>query len=723
MTNKFIGLSFLVLCVLVLFSVALDYAEAVTISCQASPTSATLNQNVVFTANLTGPTENLLYDWVGACLSDYTQTLQTCQNSYSSAGNYTAHIEARDATSPTLQLLATSSCSVVVAPQCTTRAYKACFSGDSYWYDSCGNRQEINQSCGNVGCNTGGICAAPQLNVSCSSSPNPANINQQVNFTSNVSGGTGNFSYSWTGACSGNQANCYNSFSNSGTQTSNLTVTSGSQTQTANCSVSVQQQNNCSGRNFKACYSGNVYWFDSCSNLQDQYQNCQGRGCSNGQCQSSSNLTVSCAASPSSANTNQSVNFYAAASGGTGSYTYYWSGACTSPSYSSSYANCQNSFSTSGVQTANVTVYSGGQTASTSCSTYINPATNNYCVNSGSYYCLGNNVYTPQICYSNGQTYNSSQLAQTCSSNQTCQSGQCVTNYTPPTPAPVVYKSYKACSGSQLYWYSQYGNRLSLYSNCSSGNSCYVDSCSGNRCVNNLKCDGSTCAKSSSDYCKVCPYDGDGVCSCGETYETSKDCQACSTTAPTPTPGIGGATTINTGYGLVVSILGKKGVNTTDWTKSIAVGNNESFDILVLVNNPTSQTYNNAIVNIILPGEIRYKGNLKMDGNSLSGDIGTGINIGAIAASSSRTITFSGQGANTEGETTITATVKSDASSAVSDYLKVDVFLRTSTATIGSLFSNLFSANYFFLILLIAAIIIIALIFRASYASLRRAPQ
>jgi len=79
------------------------------------------------------------------------------------------------------------------------------------------------------------------LQVSCSASPNPANIGQTVVFTANVSGGTGSYSYSWSGACFGFSSTCSRSFSSAGTYTATVTVTSGSQTQSASCSVTVNQ--------------------------------------------------------------------------------------------------------------------------------------------------------------------------------------------------------------------------------------------------------------------------------------------------------------------------------------------------------------------------------------------------------------------------------------------------------------------------------------------------
>jgi len=79
------------------------------------------------------------------------------------------------------------------------------------------------------------------LQVTCTASPNPANVGQTVVFSANVSGGTGVYSYSWSGACSGFSSTCSRSFSFPGTYTATVTVTSGNQTQSASCSVTINQ--------------------------------------------------------------------------------------------------------------------------------------------------------------------------------------------------------------------------------------------------------------------------------------------------------------------------------------------------------------------------------------------------------------------------------------------------------------------------------------------------
>lgn len=80
-----------------------------------------------------------------------------------------------------------------------------------------------------------------QLNVSCYAMPNNVAINNLVTFYANVSGGIGSYNYSWSGACVGNSATCYKSFSSPGNYVANLTVSSGFQSKTVSCNVNVYQ--------------------------------------------------------------------------------------------------------------------------------------------------------------------------------------------------------------------------------------------------------------------------------------------------------------------------------------------------------------------------------------------------------------------------------------------------------------------------------------------------
>ncbi|MCX6719900.1 MAG: hypothetical protein NTV36_02225, partial [Candidatus Staskawiczbacteria bacterium] len=98
-------------------------------------------------------------------------------------------------------------------------------------------------------------------------------------------------------------------------------------------------------------------------------QTCSGDHCVDN---NQNTLNVSCYASPSSINQNQSTTFIATATGGSGSYGYSWAGACTS-----SGQTCSNSFSQTGTQTATINVTSGSETKSANCSVNVNQNNNN----------------------------------------------------------------------------------------------------------------------------------------------------------------------------------------------------------------------------------------------------------------------------------------------------------------------------------------------------------
>src|SRR6185369_4275790 len=86
------------------------------------------------------------------------------------------------------------------------------------------------------------------LAVSCVASPNSVNTGQSVNFVGSVTGGTANYTYLWTGGCTGSGQTCTNTFSDGGNYRAILKVTSGNQVQYGICSATVTKvaQNNLS---------------------------------------------------------------------------------------------------------------------------------------------------------------------------------------------------------------------------------------------------------------------------------------------------------------------------------------------------------------------------------------------------------------------------------------------------------------------------------------------
>src|SRR3989344_4401470 len=130
------------------------------------------------------------------------------------------------------------------------------------------NNEFQNNCASNQTCSGAGVCTTTSnLTVSCYTNPNPVQTNQSMTFISNASGGTGNYVYSWAGACVGSSQNCSNSFGSSSTYTASLNVVSGSQSASANCSVIVNQQTTSANmtatvqvRNLSA---GNLNWSNS----------------------------------------------------------------------------------------------------------------------------------------------------------------------------------------------------------------------------------------------------------------------------------------------------------------------------------------------------------------------------------------------------------------------------------------------------------------------------
>ncbi|PIR85002.1 hypothetical protein COU15_03080, partial [Candidatus Kaiserbacteria bacterium CG10_big_fil_rev_8_21_14_0_10_45_20] len=77
-------------------------------------------------------------------------------------------------------------------------------------------------------------------------------------------------------------------------------------------------------------------------------------------------LDVSCGATPRTVTTGSTVQWFSFVSGGTGTYTYSWSG---TDGLSSSVSNVYKTYTTAGTKTGQVTVYSGGQSATATCGT------------------------------------------------------------------------------------------------------------------------------------------------------------------------------------------------------------------------------------------------------------------------------------------------------------------------------------------------------------------
>jgi len=177
---------------------------------------------------------------------------------------------------------------------CTDRSYQQCSGNYLYWYDSCGNQDDLIQYCSN-GC----------YNNSCNNNSCTNHSYQRC---------VGNYLY-WYDSC-GNQDGlaqyCSNGCSGNSCQNSTCTYHSyqqcsgnylywydscGSQQDVAEYCTNGCSNGSCSGSNYygncnyhayRLCIGSSVYWYDSCGSQQDLYQNCASSGltCSYGQCAS-----------------------------------------------------------------------------------------------------------------------------------------------------------------------------------------------------------------------------------------------------------------------------------------------------------------------------------------------------------------------------------------------------------------------------------------------------
>jgi hypothetical protein len=204
-------------------------------------------------------------------------------------------------------------------------------------------------SCNGTGTGaTNATCSATKaasLYAECSASPSSGRAPLPVVWSVNTSGGSGAFTYNWSGTdgLSGNTATVSKTYAEKGTKNATVVVVRGSETRTVNCPGSVGG----SGGGGGGSTGGNGIVVSE-----------------------PGPLSVNCVSNPPSINSGESVVWIAYPSGGTPPYTsYIWSGAANGSS------NQTSAFDYSvGPQTASVTVTdSASATESASCRLSVNP--------------------------------------------------------------------------------------------------------------------------------------------------------------------------------------------------------------------------------------------------------------------------------------------------------------------------------------------------------------
>ncbi len=211
--------------------------------------------------------------------------------------------------------------------ECSTQSYKACFGGDVYWYDSCGNREGLAESCSGCLSCSGGACYQNDSNClqgswNCSATSECQEF--RMRYICNASGScsydsseyrtntsctslcpssdwydTGSTRWVHDSGCREKQQKeqefrLYVCDTFSGCvyhpQDDRWVDTGNTRDNQDLCPAGQNCQNGvcgCVSEYSRDCYNGDAYWYDSCGNRGDLIKSCIGcRECSNGYCYS-----------------------------------------------------------------------------------------------------------------------------------------------------------------------------------------------------------------------------------------------------------------------------------------------------------------------------------------------------------------------------------------------------------------------------------------------------
>lgn len=151
---------------------------------------------------------------------------------------------------------------------CYSHNYRQCIGNSTYWFDSCGNQQDLYQTCYYNQTCSNGSCVASYTPTYYTPPPTytytTANYNTYTYHA--LTGCINNISY-WYDSL-GNQQDIYQNCGASGKTCQNgQCVGSGYVTTTPIQTASVKHDR-------IKCYNGSVYWYDSKGAIQDTYKNC-----------------------------------------------------------------------------------------------------------------------------------------------------------------------------------------------------------------------------------------------------------------------------------------------------------------------------------------------------------------------------------------------------------------------------------------------------------------
>jgi len=412
--------------------------------------------------------------------------------------------------------------------------------------------------------------------------------------------------------------------------------------------------------------------------------------CSGGTCVTNqTGINISCYASPNPVNVNQQASFICNVSGGNGSYSYIWSGACAGSS-----AVCTTSFSTPGTQTAVATVTSGNQTNSSSASVTVNQ--NNNCGYHSYEQCSGNNLYWYNSCGIQQD------LIQYCPNG--CSGSSCINNNNYVTvqtnPATGIYNNQVTLNGylynsnnnstcSNYVWF-QYGPTISYGSETIHQSQNYSGAFS--QLISNLYSGNIYHFRAAAQSCLGNVVYGSDMITSGN----------------------------NNGNNLTVNKTAKNLSNGSGFASSVYANPSDVLLFMITLQATGNQDVQNVFVRDSFPSNLIYKNQLVVASLSnsnynYSGDIISGINLGTIYAGQTVTITYQAQVASAQnfsyGTTTLNNGVSVTSSGAGYNPTSNASIIVTRSAvygasTISTGLTNNFWVDSFFLPLLITVILL-----------------
>lgn len=171
-----------------------------------------------------------------------------------------------------------------------------------------------------------------ELGGACAVSPSTGVIGSLFSWSASATGGTGTYTYLWSGdeSLSATSDTVTKSYASSGTKTGTVVITSGSQSVTRSCTVTVTTT---TGGGFDGV----------------------------------------CSVSPSTVSVGDTVHWGASGSGGTGTYTYSWSGTDGLSGATDALAKI---YSSPGIKSGTVEITSGSNAVTKTCSVTVNPLPN-----------------------------------------------------------------------------------------------------------------------------------------------------------------------------------------------------------------------------------------------------------------------------------------------------------------------------------------------------------